>query len=167
MKSFLITDQKQFMQKLLKSDLFDHFLLSEASICAAISYEIDGHIHREFYGADEPEAEELSDLEYLPFGRFRPTCFELIKGKHTPLSMKFVLMLSPDNLRNTLDKSQSGFTPQDIGAAFMNITFKDGRMTLTSACSYKTFSMDHSFDQYWAGLVAKFLSQHEIPYDMK
>ena len=48
MKSFLLKDQKHFMNQLLKSELFDHFLLAEATIHGAVSYHVDGHINRAF-----------------------------------------------------------------------------------------------------------------------
>lgn len=165
MKAFLLTEQKQFMNQLLRSELFDHFLISEATIQGAISYSIDGHINRAFYDSDELEMIGISDFEYLPFAQFRPVCFELIKGKHTPLYMKFVLLLSPENAKNVIASSQTGFTPEDIGAIFMNITFKDERLILTTGVSYRTFTPDHSFDEAWDQLTARFLSKNGILFD--
>ena len=48
MKAFYMKDQKHFMNQLLKSELFDHFLLAEATIHGAVSYQIDGHVNRYF-----------------------------------------------------------------------------------------------------------------------
>lgn len=166
MKAYLITDQKQFMNQLLKSELFDHFLLSEALICGAVTYEIAGKLNKNFFDPEELDDPDLSDCAYIPFKKIKATIFEMIRGKHTPLSMKFVLMLSPKNLANTLAKSQTGFSALDVSAAFLNITFKDGRMTLTSAISYRTFTPDHSLDVYWDQIIGKFLTNHEISYDV-
>ena len=83
MKAFYIKDQKQFMNRLLKSELFDHFLLAEATIHGAISYNVDGHINQEFFEAEELAALTADGSEYLPFSHFRPICYELIRGKHT------------------------------------------------------------------------------------
>ena len=44
---------KDFMNKLLRTDLFDHFLLSEAAIRGKGSYEIDGHLVPDFYSPEE------------------------------------------------------------------------------------------------------------------
>ena len=43
---------KDFMNKLLRTDLFDHFLLSEATIRGKGSYEIDGHLVPDFYSPE-------------------------------------------------------------------------------------------------------------------
>ena len=43
-----LTNVKDFMNKLLKSETFDNFLLQEAVITSAASYVIDGHIHDGF-----------------------------------------------------------------------------------------------------------------------
>lgn len=167
MKAFLMKDQKQFMNQLLKSSLFDNFLLAEATIHGAISYSVDGHINREFF-----DTQELSELvtdgsEYLPFSHFRPICYELIRGKHTPLYMKFVFLLSPSNAAKTLASTDTGFTAEDVSAIFLNLTFRNGAMVLTTGVSYRTFTLDRSFDSAWDTLAARFLSSHGISFDVQ
>ena len=62
---------KDFMNKLLRTDLFDHFLLSEATIRGKGSYEIDGHLVPDFYSPEELDELELTGLSCLPFGMLR------------------------------------------------------------------------------------------------
>ena len=167
MKAFYLKDQKQFMNRLLKTELFDHFLLAEATIHGAISYSVDGHINREFF-----DTEELADLtadgsEYLPFSHFRPICYELIRGKHTPLYMKFVFLLSPANAIKTITSVDTGFTAEDVSGIFLNLTFRDGQMVLTTGVSYRTFTPDRSLDNAWDTLAARFLSSHGIDFDVR
>lgn len=167
MKAFYLKDQKQFMNRLLKTELFDHFLLAEATIHGAISYSVDGHINREFF-----DTEELADLtadgsEYLPFSHFRPICYELIRGKHTPLYMKFVFLLSPANAIKTITSVDTGFTAEDVSGIFLNLTFRDGHLVLTAGVSYRTFTLDRSFDNAWDSLAARFLSSHGIDFDVR
>jgi hypothetical protein len=166
MKAFYVKDQKQFMNRLLKSELFDHFLLMEATIQGAISYQIDGRINRDFFDRDELE-ELAGDGAYLPFAQFRPICYELIRGKHTPLYLKFVFLLSPENAARTLAASDTGLTPADVSGILLNLTFRDGSLTLTSGVSYRTFTMDHSFDAAWDALAARFLNGHGIDFDIR
>ncbi len=166
MKAFYIKDQKQFMNRLLRTELFDHFLMSEATIHGAISYHVDGHINRDFFDAEELEVYTTDGSEYLPFSYFRPVCFELIRGKHTPLFMKFVFLLSPENAKKTILSTDCGFSPEEISGIFLNLTFRDGQMTLTTGVSYRTFTLDRSFDQAWDTLAARFLSSHGIEFDV-
>ena len=93
MKAFQLTEKKEFMHLLLRSELFDHFLLSEASIHAAVHYDIDGRLNPSFFSEDERSVQQLEGLAYMPYGRLRPVFFELIKGKSAPTAFKFVLML--------------------------------------------------------------------------
>ena len=148
---------KDFMNKLLRTDLFDHFLLSEATIRGKGSYEIDGHLVPDFYSPEELDELELTGLSCLPFGMLRENCFALIKGKHTPSYFRFILQLSPKNLKNTLEVSKSGLTTQDLNGVFLNIKFQDG-------ISYRSFTLDHTFDQEWDLLIRKFFAGHDIPY---
>lgn len=46
MISIELTDTKDFMNKLLRTEIFDNFLLQEAVITKAASYVIDGHLQR-------------------------------------------------------------------------------------------------------------------------
>lgn len=164
MKILQITNVKNFMNQLLLTDLFDHFLLSEAVIQGLVTYRIDGHLTSGFLTDDELLEEKLSDLECAPFSMLRTNCYDLIKGKRTPAAFKFVFMLSPENLSNTLTRSESSFTILDLNAVFINIRFQEGVLTCTTGVSYRTFSLDHSFEQSWDVLVQKFLDSHDISF---
>lgn len=166
MKAFYMKDQKHFMNQLLKSELFDHFLLAEATIHGAVSYQIDGRVNRDFYDADELAAITADGSEYLPFSYLRPVFFELIRGRHTPLYLKFVFLLSPSNAKKTILSSDTGFGPDDISGIFLNLTFRDGQMVLTTGVSYRTFTTDHSFDIAWDTLAARFLTNHGLDFDV-
>ena len=110
MLALQLTDVKDFMNKFLRSETFDHFLLQEGVITSGASYVIDGHIHPDFYTSEEMEELEITDCDFLPYALLRGNCFDLIKGKKTPSSFKFVLLLSPKNLERTLSSIQSSFT---------------------------------------------------------
>lgn len=160
-----LTNIKEFMNTLLKSDTFDHFLLQEAVITKAASYVIDGHLTPGFYSPEELEEQQLSGLTMLPFGRLRENCFDLVKGKKAPLSFRFVFLLSPDNLEKTLNSLQSSYSVSDISGMFLNIKYQNQLLTLTTGVSYRIFSTDKSLEHSWDQLVLKFLNQKEIPYE--
>ena len=90
-----LTNVKDFMNKLLKSETFDNFLLQEAVITSAASYVIDGHIHDGFFSSKEISELGLTGYRLLPFRFLRGNCFDLIKGRKTPSSFKFIFSLSP------------------------------------------------------------------------
>ena len=60
---FKITDIKQFMNKLLLSNAFDQFLLSEAQILTASTFIIDGHINKDFYNDSDPTITIIAQKE--------------------------------------------------------------------------------------------------------
>lgn len=160
-----LTDVKTFMNQLLRSEIFDHFLLSEASILQDAAITIDGHLNPDFYTSEELEEKGLSDAKILPYSMLRPTCYQLIRGKKTPVSFRFVLMLSEENMANTLSRSASGFTPNDINGIFLNIMFKNGQLTLTTGISYRTFASNHTLDHEWDSMIQKFLSKYAISFE--
>ena len=160
-----LTDVKTFMNQLLCSELFDRFLLSEASITKDATFTVNGHINPAFYSAEELETEGLTGLDILPYSRLRPVCYQLIRGKHTPVSIKFVLTLSPENMKHTLARSDSSFTDNDVKGIFINLAFQNGRLTLTTGISYILFSTDRTLDHEWDGLIKKFLAKNSVSYE--
>jgi hypothetical protein len=140
-------------------------LLQEAVIVSAATYVIDGHITKDFYSAQELEELGLSDYSVLPFSFLRGSCFDLIKGKKTPASFRFVFELSPENLRRTLDSVRSSYTVSDLSGVFINLKFQNQMLTLTTGISYRIFSADKSLDAEWDTLVIKFLTRHQIAFE--
>lgn len=165
MQALELTDIKDFMNKFLRSEIFDHFLLQEGVIHSAASYVIDGRVNKGFYSENELEELSLKDCSFLPYAMLRGNFFDLIKGKKTPSSFKFVLLLSPENLRRTLTSTGSSFSENDITGVFINIRYQNQLLTLTTGISYNIFSTDKTLDNEWDRLVRQFLKQHEIPFE--
>ena len=86
-----ISSKKDFMAKLLTTELFDSYYVEEATIETFNTFNIDGHINRDFYKNDDLEGESAVPDEYSKWSELRTLCFDLIKGKRTPLGFKFIL----------------------------------------------------------------------------
>ena len=160
-----ITEIKDFMNKLLRSETFDHFLLQEAVIHSGASYIIDGKLNKEFYDQTELEELGIKQFRFLPFSMLRSNCFDLIKGKKTPTSFKFVFLLSPDNLSRTLASTGTVFTENDITGIYLNLKYQNQLLTLTTGISYTIFLTDKTLELQWDLLVKKILKQNEISYE--
>lgn len=166
MTALQLVDIKDFMNKLLGSDLFDHFLLPEATITTFSTYHIDGHLNSDFFSPEDEQYDLIQQTAISPFSLLRPICFQLIKGNRTPLSFKFVFQLSPENQRRTIEKSGCSFQPEDITGMFLNLRFQNQQLTCTTGISYRTFSMDKSLEQEWDRLIQVFLKNHKIPFEV-
>lgn len=165
MLALQITEIKTFMTRLLRTDVFDHFLLQEAVITKDASFRIDGHLNKDFYTTEELEESGLAGCSALPFSMLRERCFDLIKGTRSPCAFKFVFLLSPSNLEKTLISCHSPFSPSDIRGLYFNLNYQDGRLLLTTGVSYTSFSPDKSLEHEWDRLMKRFLVQKEISFD--
>ena len=85
-----INNKKEFMSKLLVSELFDAYYVEEATIDTFNTFHIDGRIHRDFYKNDEDYDADKTAPDLSSWSDLRQICFDLIKGKRTPLGFKFV-----------------------------------------------------------------------------
>lgn len=157
-----ITSMKNFMNHLLVADTFDPFLLEEATVSTALTVNIDGHINKDFYPAEE-RGEDCIPWDLQSWSKIKGLCFDLIKGKHTPLYFKFVLHMQPDKAAVMLEKAQ--IDPSVIGALVLNIRYDGEKTVLTTGCAYQIFTMDKSADTAWDKALKKYLDMKEISYE--
>ncbi|MGN0483787.1 MAG: DUF5721 family protein [Lachnospiraceae bacterium] len=161
-----IVDVKDFMNKLLVSETFDHFLLSEATISTNVTYTIDGHLNKDFFSNDELEEQGLLDCPVMPFSSLRSVCFQLIRGKKTPLSFQFTFQLSPKNAENTIKSISDSYSCDDVSAIFFHVRFSNQKLSCVTGIAYRTFTLDHTLDHEWDRLLQLFLKQHEIAFEV-
>lgn len=160
-----LTDIKDFMNQLLRSETFDHFLLQEAVITTAATYNINGQISKDFFSNEELEELQLKDQRFLPFSMLRTNCFDLIKGKKTPSAFRFVFLLSPSNQKKTIASVSSSYTNADVTGMYINLKYQNQLLSLTTGVSYTIFSTDKTLETEWDKMVMKFLKQHEIAFE--
>lgn len=171
-----IISMKNFMNRLLASDTFDCFLLEEAVISAASTITIDGRVNREFFAGAESEAsvsETSPDGQIPSFKRdFRPwaeikgLCFDLIKGKRTPLFFRFVLHLMPEKASALLEKEGCDTDPSGIKALVLNIRYDGSGAVLTTGTSFHTFVPSKEPDAIWDRALMKYLDLKGIDYEL-
>ncbi len=160
-----IKNQKNFMTKLLATELFDDFLAEEATIETYNTFSIDGRIHKDFY-KDAADLElEVPSEEFSKWGKLRPICLELIKGKQTPLSFKFILHLSGSKKDALISGIDSGFAPSDISLG-INIKFSSGVVVITTGVSYSIFTMDKDAEKAWDNYIPSFLESNGIEAEL-
>lgn len=165
MTALKISNVKEFMNILLLSETFDHFLLSEASITTFATMILDGQSYADFFSPEDEEYALIEKEAYVPFSFLRSFCLDFIKGKRTPVSFKFVFLLSKENQQKTLASLHSSFAPEDISGMYLNLKYQAGEIICTTGISYRNFSMDKSLDQAWDDMVMRFFKNHKILYE--
>ncbi|MDO4803984.1 MAG: DUF5721 family protein [Lachnospiraceae bacterium] len=152
-----IPSTRAFMRHFLVLDTFDKWCLSEGSLTTFCTYTIDGAWQRDFFDPDGTDA--LQDRKLAPWGHVREFCFSLIKGKHTPLAFKFVFVLPEDEVQSFLASSGLSISPDEIGGLFLNISFRNKKLMLTTGTALRAFTMDRSVDSAWDAYVRDFLKK--------
>lgn len=174
MTALQITSMKLFMSRLLASDTFDCFLLEEAVIGVASTFTIDGRINRDFFAGEASEdaqtptssrpEQELSE-EFRPWSELRGLCYDLIKGRRTPLFFRFTMHLMPEKAAALLAKENCDVDPSQIKALVLNIRYDGSRAILTTGTSFHTFVLSKEPDTIWDNALAKYLSAKDIPFE--
>lgn len=166
MLALQITSMKSFMNHLLVNDTFDNFLLADATISTANTYQIDGHINKEFFTTEELSEKNAAPYDFSLWKDMKPLCFNLIKGKRTPLFFKFVLHLKPDLISKLLAAGGCSIPLEQIKALVLTIKYDGSQAVLTTGSSYHTFVMSKEPDAIWDKALQQFLSRHEINYEL-
>ena len=158
MISLKILEMNRFMGKLLKGENFDGFLLKEGFLRTNIEYRFQGQLFAEYF--DTSEQEKLAE-KYVYWGELRPTVFELIKGKRTPLAFSFTLLLTKNETTGLLARRQVN-VGEDSPSLFLQIRFDHGVGHIVTGTARNTFSLDKSLDEAWDGEVKQLLKAMEL-----
>lgn len=166
MLALKITSMKAFMNHLLVADTFDNFLLAEATISTANTYQIDGHMNKDFYITDETPENPSPSYEFAQWKDMKPLCFHLIKGKRTPLFFKFVLHLKPEQVNKLMAAGGCSITSEEIKALVLTIKYDGTQAVLTTASAFHTFLMSKEPDILWDKALQQFLTRKSIDYEV-
>lgn len=165
MLALQITSLKTLMNQLLAGDTFDIFLLEEAVISTANTYTIDGHINMDFYPLEERNANNVP-YEFQTWNELKGLCFNLIKGKRTPIFFKFVFHLKPEKAKALLEQQSSSLNSDILKAMVLNIRYDSTKAIITTGTAYHTFVMDKEADIIWDKTLMKYLSDKGISYEI-
>lgn len=164
MLALRITNLKDFMNKLLLQDTFDHFLLCEATITTYASFHIDGALHHDFFDAGEAEQMKAANWHHCSWQKLRPYCFSIIKGKRTPLNFKIIFQLNADETALLIARSGLSVIPEDVLGLYINCQYDGEKVTLTTGSSLRIFTLDKSLDHAWDEMLLQFLDRQEIGF---
>jgi hypothetical protein len=169
MISLEIKATKVFMNSLLVSAQFENFLVEEVVITTFNTFNIDGHIVREFYNNEELETLESGEnvLEFSSWRDIRPVCFSLIRGKKTPVSFRVVLRAPMDIIEEIAANPECGVAANLIRSLAINIRYENGKVTCVTGTSFSTFVMDKSVEKLWDGYVRRLFSSFGLDFEEK
>lgn len=157
-----ITELNKFMGKLLKSEVFDDYMLRDGLVRTYMDFSFDGEIHSEWF--DTSELETMSGMKYVKWESLRGQIFELIKGKHTPLVMQFRFIAS-NNLTEKII-GNSGAVQNQTVCLNMNITYKAGNLVIVTGVYRSGFSLDKTIDNLWDSYIQDVLKKENIVFEV-
>lgn len=162
MIAITVSDVKETMKRLLLQEDFDGFFLAEASVTTFVTYTIDGKLRHDFYDAGQAEEMKAKGRHFARWGEVRKLCFEMIRGKRTPLHFKLVFQLPGEKAAKLLRQSSLDCTAEDIFGLYLNCQYDGERLTLTTGTSLRFFTLDKSLDHLWDEYVEEFLRERGI-----
>ena len=163
MKALHITDVKDFTNKLFIGDVFDSFLLNQASITTFATFTIDGHLQYDFFDTGEQELLSESARSFAFWKEIKPQCFSVIRGKRAPLQFKIVLQASPRATAALFQKNSMIFSGRET--FFLNLQYKNKSLSCTTGSSLNQFDAGKKPLYIWDEAVADFFRRHQIQFE--
>ncbi|WP_347561816.1 DUF5721 family protein [Clostridium sp. E02] len=157
-----IEDIKSFTLKLFVGEVFDSFLLKEASITTFNTFFIDGSICRGFYSREELEENPVG--ERSTWSMVKNFCFSLIKGKKLPGSFKIILQMPKEGVTKFLETRQISLSPEQVKGLLINIRYENERLMCVTGTSVSIFTLDKTLDEEWDQAFQGFLKNNQIPF---
>lgn len=166
MLALKISSTKTFMHHLLVNDTFDNFLMSDATISTANTYQLDGHINKDFFSSEELMDGSCPAYDFSEWKDMKPLCFNLIKGKRTPLFFKFILHLKPEAVGKLLAAGSCNIPLEQVKALVLTIKYDGTQVVLTTGSAFHTFVMSKEPDNIWDKALLQFLARKNIDYEI-
>ncbi len=163
-----ISDVRKFMSGFLIGNMLDNFRLAEAVITTFCTFTIDGRLERRFFGEaeetdDQPEnAKNRGPADLVAWKDVRERCFDLIRGKRTPLFFRFVFFSSAESASALLRQNGLALPEDQVPGLCLNLRYSGMELYLTTGTSYRTFTMDKTADRIWDEYVDAFLKKAGI-----
>lgn len=160
-----IKNTKNIMNTLLVSEQFDTFQVEEASITTFNTFHIDGHIVKSFFTSEEIENMEQGLPEFSLWKDIRPVCFQLIKGKKTPVAFRVILHASPSLVASITAQPDCEVSADLIRSLVLNIRYDNGHVTCVTGTSFTTFLMDKTTDAVWDKYIRQLFNHMQIDFE--
>lgn len=158
-----ILDIKKLTAAVLIHDAFDDYALTEAQITTFCTFQIDGRLEREFFSEDDGDCPPPSGgTDCVRWKMVKERCFDLIRGKRTPLAFRFVFFYPPERLGAFLDREEITVRRENVSGLCINMRFDGKNLLLTTGISMKSFTADRSCDEAWDLEVRRLIASLEV-----
>ena len=154
MQVFEIQDIKKFTTELFLRETFDLFELFEAEFATFASFHIDGRLQMDYF--DTAEQEVMEKGAFSLWKEMKPFCLSVIRGKRLPLSFKIILRLPATHPLAGTDPAL--FQEAASQNLFLNIQYRNRRLTCTTGASSSSFVPGITPGQEWDAAAERFLS---------
>lgn len=153
---------KEFMSKLLLTDLFHSYLLIEATIVTFNRFTLDGRRQRAFYSREEWET---NTYMFSAWEEVKGILFQIVKGKNAPVSMKITLQLKPEEVEKVLKELPKESYQNYIQGLCCTIKYEKGVVSVTTGVAYQELLLDKEPERMWDKQMLLFLEQNQLEYE--
>lgn len=158
---FQITEIRDFTTKLFIGNTFDWFEVTVAEFQTACHFKLDGRLRADYYDDDRKQKLLESNRQFIFWNEVKPLCYQIIKGRRTPLSFRVALNVSRQvpGLQNVLERAAASGSVSSLNIRF---EFSNNKVIGATGVSMSSFSSDRTIEYLWDEAALAFLRSGEI-----
>lgn len=150
---------KNCMSHLLLKETFYQFSFIEAEFTTWGKFRLDGYLQEDFF-------DEKPEEPYARWEKARDFCFQIIRGKRTPLNFKIILALPADQYPDFLTRhGLTAYRPENIHGLYLNFHYDGTTLHCTTGTALTTFTLDKTLEQSWDQEAKTILKTNQIEGD--
>ena len=107
----------------------------------------------------------MPSARYTSWKNIKTFAFSIIKGRKVPELLKITFVLPEAVVAKLILDNDLNFDPDCVNGLFLNVRYQDGSVTMTTASSLSTFTLDRSLDEAFERYIINFLSDADISYE--
>lgn len=145
---------KDFMNKLLRTSLFDDFETKLVVLSGMMRFEISEE--KQPVEQDSIDSSEKRKRKSCNWAQIKPHISSIIVSGGKPGYFKVVLALTGE---------AAGKINSNAATLSLNLLFDKGIILITTGVAQKSFSLDKSGEKDWDVYISDFLTRNEIKYE--
>ena len=124
------------------------------------TFQIDGRLEGDFFDSEDPSS--VPEGTCVRWRMVRERCFDIIKGKRTPLAFRFVFFYPEERLHDFLASADVTVREETVSGLCVNLRFDGTNLLLTTGTSMKAFTADRSCDRAWDSYILALMNRMGI-----
>jgi hypothetical protein len=160
MIGLIADDTKNFMNQLIKTGIFDNFLVLSLDLDTLCRFSVNGAVNSGYMSKEDAQIQSID--EFVAWTYIKPVVATVLRQSLRPTGMKLTLTLSQEATEEILRRHGQSHAGHPIKGFILNILFDGQHVKLTTGVNYNQFTLDKSLEYAFDAMITQFFKKNEL-----